>query len=138
MKDSKESMTSKLCSFARAYHSNYEKEKIFDDYLAYDILGKEEYDQLGSLIYHEFDSIKAKENAYFKRQSIQNIITEYLAPIPLSRIKYAEDKLMEFASKNESCQCLYRFGFCRGEAFFHLINTIMYNLKCFAPARKLF
>ena len=29
-----ESMTAKLCSFARAYHSMLGKNKIFDDYLA--------------------------------------------------------------------------------------------------------
>ena len=29
-----ESTTAKLCAFARAYHSNFSKEKIFDDYLA--------------------------------------------------------------------------------------------------------
>ena len=34
-----ESMTAKLCSFARAYHSMLGKNKIFDDYLAYDIIG---------------------------------------------------------------------------------------------------
>ena len=39
-----ESMTAKLCSFARAYHSMLGKNKIFDDYLAYDIIGKDEYD----------------------------------------------------------------------------------------------
>lgn len=31
MIDTQESITAKLCSFARAYHSNYGKEKIFDD-----------------------------------------------------------------------------------------------------------
>ena len=30
-----ESMTAKLCSFARAYHSMLGKNKIFDDYLPY-------------------------------------------------------------------------------------------------------
>ena len=43
MIDDMESITAKLCSFARAYHSNHEKNKIFDDYLAYDLMGKEEY-----------------------------------------------------------------------------------------------
>lgn len=33
MIDTQESATAKLCSFARAHHSNYGKQKIFDDYL---------------------------------------------------------------------------------------------------------
>ena len=41
-----ESITAKLCSFARAYHSTMGQEKIFDDYLAYDIIGREEYARL--------------------------------------------------------------------------------------------
>lgn len=45
-----ESMTAKLCSFARAYHSNFAKGKIFDDYLAFDLMGKEEYEEIGQLI----------------------------------------------------------------------------------------
>lgn len=44
MIDTQESITAKICSFARAYHSSFEKDKIFDDYLAYDLMGKNEYD----------------------------------------------------------------------------------------------
>lgn len=50
MIDTVESMTAKLCSFARAYHSNYAKQKIFDDRLAYDMMGREEYEEIGQLI----------------------------------------------------------------------------------------
>ena len=35
-----ESITAKLCAFARAWHSIKSKNKIFDDYLAFDIMGK--------------------------------------------------------------------------------------------------
>ena len=35
MLDETESVTAKLCSFARAYHSNNDRNKIFDDFLAY-------------------------------------------------------------------------------------------------------
>ena len=43
MIDMRESITAKLCSFARAYHSNFGKGKIYDDYLAYDLMGRDEY-----------------------------------------------------------------------------------------------
>lgn len=50
MAENQESITAKICAFSRAYHSYSEGEKIFDDYLAYDILGQEEYEQIGQMI----------------------------------------------------------------------------------------
>lgn len=97
MTDTKGSMTAKICSFARAYHSNYSKEKIFDDYLAYDIMGKDEYERIGTLIHHNFDETKIDKNYHFRNESIHDVIAEYLVPIPLSRIRFAEEKLQEFA-----------------------------------------
>ncbi len=54
MIDTQESMTAKLCSFARAYHSNYGRQKIFNDYLAYDLMGNDEYEEIGRLIERDF------------------------------------------------------------------------------------
>lgn len=104
MINNQESITAKICSFARAYHSNYERDKIFDDYLAFDMMGKAEYDQIGSLIYHNFDVLKAKEQPYFKSEELKETLAEYLSPIPLSRIQYAENKLKEFAAQHQACQ----------------------------------
>lgn len=104
MTDTRESITAKLCSFARAYHSNYEKNKIFDDYLAYDIMGKDEYEEIGSLIYHDFDISKINIERSFKREEVSKKLNEYIIPIPLARIKYAEEKLHEFARKHNECQ----------------------------------
>lgn len=41
MIEAHESTTAKLCSFVRAYHSTYARQKIFDDYLAFDFMGLE-------------------------------------------------------------------------------------------------
>lgn len=38
MIQNRESMTAKLCAFARAWHSNKTPEKVFDDYLAFDLM----------------------------------------------------------------------------------------------------
>ena len=38
MVENRESITAKLCAFVRAWHSNYVREKVFDDYLAYDFM----------------------------------------------------------------------------------------------------
>ena len=50
MIDEKESVTAKLCAFARAWHAIHDREKIFDDDLAFDLMGKEEYDAMYALV----------------------------------------------------------------------------------------
>ena len=57
MIDKHESITAKICSFVRAYHSIYSHEKIFDDSLAYDLLRQHEYLKVGQLIEHNFDAM---------------------------------------------------------------------------------
>ena len=60
MIETRESVTAKLCSFARAFHSNIERNKIFDDYLAYDLMGKDEFEKIGQLIQNDFDAEKSE------------------------------------------------------------------------------
>lgn len=104
MIDTQESITAKLCSFARAYHSNVERNKIFDDYLAYDLMGKEEYDEIGQLIENDFDTGKEDINFTFSSKKIMRKLNKYISPIPLSRIAFAEQELIEFAKKYDRCQ----------------------------------
>lgn len=97
----KESITSKICAFARAYHSYFNRVKVFDDYLAYDLLGMDEYEYLKGLIIQKAgnssgDMAKIKEWNLF--------LDEYISPIPLSRIAYTEEKIQEFAKENDYCQ----------------------------------
>ncbi len=104
MTETQESTTAKLCSFARAYHSNMGSQKIFDDYLAYDLMGKEEYEEIGQLIDNDFEAGKSDVNYAFSSAKIAEKPNRYLAPIPLSRIAFAENKLLEFARENGKCQ----------------------------------
>ena len=50
MIQNQESQTAKLCAFARAWHSNTARQKIFDDYLAYDLMGWESYEYMKKTI----------------------------------------------------------------------------------------
>lgn len=102
MIDTKESVTAKICSFARAYHSNFSKQKIFDDYLAYDMMGKDEYDDILQLLEHYFVSYEFPD--VLQREEFWRVLNEYLAPIPLSRISFAETRLMQFAREHGECQ----------------------------------
>lgn len=99
MVNERESVTAKICAFVRAWHSNLSRQKIYDDYLAYDMLGKEEYDSIYELISSGLDG-----SQQFSREDTEQIISEYFAPIPLSRIHFNESRLADFAKTNGKVQ----------------------------------
>ncbi|HBB72579.1 MAG TPA: SAM-dependent methyltransferase [Ruminococcus sp.] len=99
MVNERESLTAKICAFVRAWHSNRARQKIYDDYLAYDMLGKEEYDSIYELISSGLDG-----SQQFSREDTEQIISEYFASIPLSRIHFNESRLADFASENGKIQ----------------------------------
>ena len=99
MVNERESVTAKICAFVRAWHSNRSRQKIYDDYLAYDMLGKEEYDSIYELISSGLDGSQK-----FSREDTEQIIAEYFAPIPLSRIHFSESRLADFARENGNVQ----------------------------------
>ena len=99
MVNERESVTAKMCAFVRAWHSNRSRQKIYDDYLAYDFMGKEEYDAIYDMISGGFDGTQ-----HFSREDAEELITEYIAPIPLSRIHFNEVRLEDFAKKNGKIQ----------------------------------
>ncbi len=104
MIDTKESLTAKLCSFARAHHSYHGRDKIFDDYLAYDIMGKEEYEEIGQLIENDFEMISSPYKDGFIGKEVYPKLDYYISPIPLSRIAFSEREFMRFAEENGECQ----------------------------------
>lgn len=95
------SITAKFCTFARAHHSNCAKEKIYDDYLAFDFLGKEEYESIRDSI------IKILNDQSWQIPEIETwdeFLDELISPIILTRIKYAEEKLLHYASTKPKIQ----------------------------------
>ncbi|MBQ9394931.1 MAG: class I SAM-dependent methyltransferase [Proteobacteria bacterium] len=104
MIENHESMTAKLCSFVRAYHSNHERDKIFDDYLAFDLMGKDEYCNIRDLI--KSGKCGACESCTTQcpyRDKVSRTV-HFLAPIPLSREAFALDIFHEFTQNNSGCQ----------------------------------
>ena len=95
MIEQQESVTAKLCAFARAWHAIHERDKIFEDDLAFDLMGKEEYDAMYETVSRGFDGFTEP----FSREDTEQIIAEYIAPIPLARIHFAENRLHAFAAK---------------------------------------
>ena len=90
-----ESITAKLCSFARANHSICEQheKKIFDDFLAYKLMGSHDYLNAKEII---------KNN--FPLSNPISFINEYICPIVLPRIAYAESRLCKFLNQYKNIQ----------------------------------
>ena len=80
MIEQQESATAKLCAFARAWHAIHDREKIFDDDLAFDLMGRAEYDAAYETVSRGFGLSETP----FSREDTEQIIAEYIAPIPLS------------------------------------------------------
>ena len=95
MIENQESYTAKLCAFARAWHSNTARQKIFDDFLAYDLMGWEAYETIKKQITSDWTN--------GKREDFSRFINEYFAPIPLARLRFTESRLHKFA-ENEPVQ----------------------------------
>ena len=100
MVEKRESVTAKLCAFARAWHAVHNRNKIFYDDLAFDIMGKEEYDEMYDLVSRGLTGLPKP----YSREDTEQIIQEYFAPIPLARIQFAENRLHEFAAKHGNIQ----------------------------------
>lgn len=104
MIENHESMTAKLCSFVRAHHSNNDRDKIFDDYLAFDLMGSDEYCNIRDLIKNgKCGACESCATQCPYRDKVSRTV-HFLAPIPLSREAFANDIFHEFTQKNPGCQ----------------------------------
>ena len=96
------SVTAKLCSFVRAYHSGHDRQKIFDDFLARELMGDAEYGLMHDLVQCEF-----AEGCPLCPCSAHDTcpsLRYYLSPILLARVAFAEEQLEAFAASHERCQ----------------------------------
>ena len=88
MVENRESITAQLCAWVRAWHSNTARQKIYDDYLAYDFMGQAKYQET-----ERFIRTLAGETP------VADFVGEYFAPIPLSRVPFTEERLRKFAEQ---------------------------------------
>lgn len=104
MLEDMESITAKLCCFARAYHAKEEGVKIFEDKYAYDLMGEDEYNRMGLFIEKKFDTKFLDKSYGFNLDTIKASMEYYIAPIPLSRSRFCEGELMNFSRDAGMCQ----------------------------------
>jgi methyltransferase (TIGR00027 family) len=131
MIEEQESITAQLCLFARAFHSNYGKEKIFDDYLSFDLMGREQYEEIGQLIENDFDPEKFDRNSWFCHKIIKDILYKYILPIPLSRIKFAEIELENFAKLKGAMGEKIQYVICGAGMDSFAFRNQIHNIKIF-------
>jgi len=95
MEKGKSSMTSLISSFARAYHSENDNPKIFDDFLAKKLISSQEYNQIAGYMTQGIQSF-ADENYIdysSEEENLKWVVQTQLSPTPLARAKYCEDML---------------------------------------------
>ena len=86
------SMTALISAFSRAYHSVKNKEKVFDDCLAKDILTQSEYEQIAS---NMSKGIKFFNPSFDGTQdeALRWIVDNQLSPTPIGRAAFTERSL---------------------------------------------
>ena len=86
------SMTALISAFSRAYHSVQNTEKVFDDYLAKDILTENEYEQISSNMSKGINFFNPSFDGTPK-EALHWIVDNQLSPTTLGRSAFAEKAL---------------------------------------------
>lgn len=96
MKQNESSLTSLVSAFGRAYHSKYDSPKIFDDFIAIELISQKDYHDIaenmvkGIQFFNREIAEKFKDNP----DEILKWITQVqLSPTPLARAAYCENVL---------------------------------------------
>lgn len=96
MQKGESSLTSLIAAFGRAYHSQFDTPKIFDDYMAIKLISKKEYSDIkenmvqGIQFFNKDIAEKCKDNP---DEILKWITHVQLSPTPLARAAYCEKVL---------------------------------------------
>lgn len=96
MKKNESSLTSLISAFGRAYHSKYDTPKIFDDFIAKDLITQEEFADIRENMIKgiQFFNNKIARKLQDHPDEILKWITQVqLSPTPLARAAYCENVL---------------------------------------------
>ncbi|MGG1220188.1 class I SAM-dependent methyltransferase [Priestia endophytica] len=97
MKKDESSLTSLISTFGRAYHSQFDTPKIFDDYLAKELISQQEFNNIKENMIqgiHFFNKDIAQELKGNAEEILKWITQVQLSPTPLSRAAYCEKVLL--------------------------------------------
>ncbi|GAA0596817.1 class I SAM-dependent methyltransferase [Virgibacillus siamensis] len=86
------SMTALVSAFARAHHSKQKEIKIFDDYLAKEVLTRQEYNQIAGYMSKGIDFFNPSFDGT-EDKALQWVVDNQLSPSPLGRAAFSEEML---------------------------------------------
>jgi methyltransferase (TIGR00027 family) len=104
------SMTALISAFSRAYHSVQNKEKVFDDYLAKDILTQNEYEEIAN---NMSKGIKFFNPSFEGTQdeALRFIVDNQLCPTPIGRAAFAEKSLKNAVKAGSKQYLIFAAGY---------------------------
>ncbi|HDR3449159.1 MULTISPECIES: class I SAM-dependent methyltransferase [Bacillus] len=97
VKKGEASVTSLVSAFGRAYHSEFDRPKIFDDYVAKDFISQKERNNIETNMVqgiHFFDTDIAQQFQDNPQEILKWITQVQLSPTPLARAAYCERVLL--------------------------------------------
>ncbi|WP_042150206.1 class I SAM-dependent methyltransferase [Paucisalibacillus sp. EB02] len=97
MKQNESSLTSLVSAFARAYHSKYDTPKIFDDFIANNLISEEEFSAISKNMVNGIQFFNRDIGQKFKnnpKEILKWITQVQLSPTPLARSAYSEKVLL--------------------------------------------
>ncbi|MBU8788822.1 MULTISPECIES: class I SAM-dependent methyltransferase [Bacillus] len=101
MKPNESSLTSLISAFGRAYHSQFDAPKIFDDFIAKDLISEKEFLDISENMIQgiQFFNRDIAQEFQDDREKILKWITQVqLSPTPLARAAYCESVLLHEAT----------------------------------------
>lgn len=95
MENNRSSVTALITAYGRAYHSLNDAPKIFDDFLARELITDLEYEDIGNNLAKGANFFIPDKAALCtdRESALKLVIQNQIAPISLSRSRYAEDML---------------------------------------------
>jgi len=97
MNKGESSLTSLISAFSRAYHSQFDTPKIFDDYLAQELITQQEFNDIQSNMVQgiQFFNKEIAEKLNGQTEELLKwIVQTQLSPTPLARAAYCEKVLL--------------------------------------------
>lgn len=103
MKEDVDTKMAEIITFARAYHSMHDDFKIFDDYLAKQILDPIRYSEISNQISSYIYMINPLKQLKYKKirgRALKEMVHRLVAPMVLARDRYIEDLMNELIYEN--------------------------------------
>lgn len=93
--NNKSSITALMSAFGRAFHTENEKDPVFADTKAKELMTEEEYDSIGKYILSGIDFFAPDKKGTFEKEedALRYLVHTQIAPTPIARARFCEESL---------------------------------------------